>query len=466
MPTMPNGTGLVPFQICGLWISKTTRYTISQRGSAAVIIAFLLTGCANYDPLPLPVAAPLASSLSALQSRIPIVPPLQVSDVALLVLENSPDLHAIRAQRGVAQAQLLQAGLAPNPTVTGALLPLAAGIGTTTAWNAGLSYDIKSLITLRSRHLAAVSQAESVDASLLWQEWQTISQARLLAVGLMKGEQVLLILRQTQDLMAGRVERSRQALRRGNVTLLTTAPDLLALQTARTALFDQERLQLGRHHQMNALLGLLPEVSVPLAETPDLPEFDQVAVEHLIPDLAAHRPDLAALRLGYAAQDEKVRVAILSQFPNLSFGITGGSDNSNVRNIGPQIQLELPIFDHAQGLIANERATRQQLHDEYTARLTAATGQVIAMLSEMALQRRQLATARQDVADIKRTASQAQAALSAGAIDERSAVDLISARASKLLEIVALEQSLLEQQVAIDTLIGAGMPAIDIGATP
>ena len=174
--------------------------------------------------------------------------------------------------------------------------------------------------------------------------------------------------------------------------------------------------------------------------------------------MAERRPDLVALQFGYAAQDEKLRAAILAQFPNLTVGVTGGSDNSNVRNFGPQITLELPIFDHNQGNIAIERATRQQLRDEFAARLASAEGQVRAMVSEIALLSRQLVTARQQGALLRRSAAEAAAAFAAGNLDERGYLDLVMGGLAKDQEIIGLEQSLLEQQVAIATLVGAGMP--------
>ena len=201
---------------------------------------------------------------------------------------------------------------------------------------------------------------------------------------------------------------------------------------------------------------------LPLTDTPDLPSFDPNAVERALPTLAERRPDLIALQLGYRAQDAKLRAAILAQFPNLNFGISGGSDNSNVRNIGPQIAMELPIFDRNQGNVAIERATRQQLHDEYAARLAAADGQVRAMLTEIALLRRQLDLSRRDLASTARAAQAATAALAAANLDERSYVELVSARYAKEQEILSLEQSMLEQEVAIATLIGAGMPPVSL----
>jgi len=94
--------------------------------------------------------------------------PLTVSEVAVLAVQNNPDLRAVRQQHGVAQAQLLQAGLLPNPQVTGAMLPLVAGLGTTTAWNAGISEDIRSLITLSTRRRSARESARQVDAQIVW----------------------------------------------------------------------------------------------------------------------------------------------------------------------------------------------------------------------------------------------------------------------------------------------------------
>jgi outer membrane protein TolC len=403
----------------------------------------------------------LSDSLDGLQHDGMKLPArLTVSQVALLAVRNNPDLRAARAQHGVAQAQVLQAGLLPNPQLTGSFLPILAGPGTTPAWSAGISEDIRALITLSSIRRAARSSARQIDAQILWQEWQVIGQARLLAVDIIEAERILALLARNRDLLAARYNKSRQAVSAGNETLMVSAPDLAALQTITAQLNDQKRQQLARQHQLNALLGLAPDVAVPLDQTPDIPPWNADAVARTLPTLPERRPDLVALQLGYRAQNAKLRTAVLSRFPNLVFGVTGGSDNTNVRTAGPQITLELPIFNQNQGNIAIESATRQQLHDEYAARLTAAVGQVRAMIAEIDLLNRQLREVRQQLAGTRRVAAQAESAFNAGNLDERSYVDLVGARLTKEQEIVTIEQSLLDQQVAIATLIGAGMPAI------
>ncbi|WP_204314405.1 hypothetical protein, partial [Klebsiella aerogenes] len=77
-------------------------------------LGLTVAGCAHYAPAPLPEAAPLAPALAA----IPDLPArsLTIGDVAALAVTRNPDLQAARARRGVAEAQLVQAGVLPNPS--------------------------------------------------------------------------------------------------------------------------------------------------------------------------------------------------------------------------------------------------------------------------------------------------------------------------------------------------------------
>ena len=423
--------------------------------------AGLLAGCATYSPLPLPAAPQLSASVDRLSHDQPLpAGHLTVAQVTALAVQNNPDLRAIRAQHGVAQAQLIQAGVLPNPQLSLALLPLVAGFGTTTAWNAALSFNFGALVTYRTRQEAAQKTVQQVDADILWQEWQVAGQARLLAVDLIEGRRSMVLLTQARDLLAQRGQRLEGALAAGNVTLADATPYLSALQLTQTQLNDLQRRLLTQRHQLNALLGLAPEVVVPLADSVDLPPLDPAAIEQDLPSLPHRRPDLVALQLGYAAQDARLRTALLMQFPNLIFGVSGGSDNANVRNAGPTASLGLPIFDRNQGGVAIEQATRVQLHEEYAARLTAAAGEVRARLSEIAATERQLEQARADLPVAEQRAARAEAALRTRDIDQRTYVDLVNARLARAAQIVILEQTLLEQQVAIATLVGAGLPSV------
>ena len=85
-------------------------------------------GCESYQPAPLPATPVLTASINGLRAPgVDTSGALRVSDIAALAVANNPDLAAARTQRRVAQAQVFQAGILPNPTVTAAILPLAAG---------------------------------------------------------------------------------------------------------------------------------------------------------------------------------------------------------------------------------------------------------------------------------------------------------------------------------------------------
>jgi outer membrane protein TolC len=180
----------------------------------------------------------------------------------------------------------------------------------------------------------------------------------------------------------------------------------------------------------------------------------------MLDDLPQRRPDLIALQLGYRAQEETVRGAILAQFPALILGGSYASDTSHVYTVGPTITLDLPIFNRNQGNIAIARATRQKLHDEFAARLTAANGEIGAMLSRQHLLETQIAAARRQLATSRRIADRAETAFTNGNIDERGYIDLTMTRIAKQQEIIAIEQLLLEQRVALTTVLGIGMPAV------
>ena len=429
--------------------------------AAAFLLAVLATGCARYDALPLQTHTPLRRSIAELDhDAMAAGHRLLVDEVIRLAVLNNPDLRAIRAQQGVARAQLLQAGILPNPSVNGVYTPVLSGPGITPAWSAGISQDIRSLITLSSRRKSAAAAAQQIDASILWQEWQVIGKARLLVVQIVGGERASALLRATRMVLAERYRRTKWAVATGDADLTTLSPDLAALGDVEKQIDDLNRQQQTHRHDLNALLGLSPGVAVALLQVAEPPAVDDAAVQAALDSLADRRPDLVALRFGYASQDAKLRSAILSQFPTLNVGLTGGSDTSNIRTIGPQITLELPIFDRNQGNIAIERATRQQLRAEFSSRLATAASEVGALVDDIGLTRQQLPPLRARTREAQQVGRQAEAAFAAGNLTERTYVDFVSARLARQQELLGLEQSLREQQVALDTLIGAGMPVV------
>lgn len=442
------------------------RRTLPRLALAALAALSGMAGCARYTALPLATAPPLAADVRSLARAETIVgtEPLSVARVVDLVLANNPDLKAARLRRAIAAGQTRQAGVLPNPSLTGAFLPLLSGGGSVPAWNVGLSQDIKALLTYRTRRRAAVDSERQIAADIVWQEWQVAGQARQVAGDLILGAASRQSYVAAFQLLAARNAKLEQALAARNVTLVTVAPDRVALQSARTALNALDQRQLALMHQLDTLLGLSPDVVVPLAMRIDLPRFDPAAIRAGLATLPDRRPDLIALRLGYAAADEQFRQAIVAQFPDVVLGGSVSSDSSKVINSGPNAAIGLPIFDRNQGNVTITRATRAQLHADYAARLATAIGTVGALLREIEQLSAQLAVARRDLPAARSAAERAQAAFGASNIDERGYVDLVYNRFAKEQEIMTLELALLDRQVAIQTLVGDSLPTVDLRA--
>lgn len=428
---------------------------------ACTLAALALGGCATYAARPLDLAVSGATSLALLRHDASLAERLTPDAIARLALDNNPDLVATRTQRGVADAQRHAAGLLPNP-VLGVSYAEVIGGGGTPAWSANLGQDIKALVTLSARRDAARAAAQSVDAAVLWQEWQTMQKARLAAVDVIAGERELDPLRDDAALWTQRVATDRRALDAGDATLTALAPDLAALADARKRLDEAERAQAARRRDLAMLVGLAPSVPLALVDEAQLPPVDAASVHAQLADLPNQRPDLIALQLGYRAQEAKLRAAVLAQFPTLTIGPAFARDNSNVKSAGPQLSMDLPVFDRNQGAIATERATREQLRAEFEARLVAARAEVESLLADHADAQRQLDAQRDLLAQLEPAARHADVALANGDFDERSYVDLATARNAKRQDVLALERLLDQQRVAIAALVGDGMPRAEM----
>ncbi len=379
----------------------------------------------------------------------------------MIAVVNNPDLKAARDQVGIAGAQAFAAGLLPNPALSFSYGFLISGAGATVdSVSATLAADIVPLLTRSARRLAAAANERSVRLNLLWQEWQVVSQARTLFTRAVALDRQRAVAAKSRHLFSDRYQRSNIAMQQGNETLPTVASDLTALQAAETQLYDLDQLILKNRHDLDALLGLAPEVQLRLAQTMSVPAIDAAKLKTILPQLARRRPDLLALAAGYEAEEQKFRQAIIEQFPKINIAPNYTNDTTPVYTSGPSFTISLPIFDRNQGNIAVGRATRQRLHDEYQARLDAAYGAAARLVTEIDLLETQHRTSLAGVRRLRDAAAVADRAYAAGNLDERSWVDLEASLFANEIESIKLEATLLEQRILLQTLIGSDLPTL------
>jgi outer membrane protein TolC len=434
------------------------------------LVALALAGCASYAPRPLPshVNLPLSASAISIEPAHlgkrwshPFNPAdgLDMDEVAMLAVANNPQLRQARDGLGIARAQSFAAGLLPDPQLgITSDHPQNGSTGNTNAFNFNLSYDLNALLLRSSRVGAASADEQRVNLELLWQEWQVVSQARLLFTRLVAQQALLAQSQAAQNLLAERYQRSRQALAAGNLTLDVASADLSALQAVERQINDLERSRLQNRASLNSLLGLAVGAPLHLTGQPVAAAMDTSPERADLERRLNRRPDLLALQAGYRSQEAKFRGAVLAQFPALNIGLTRARDTSGLTTLGFGLSLSLPILNGNRGNIAIEHATRKKLFDEYQDRLNSAYNEIETALENLPLLRGQLQRTRQGVTELETTARRAEAAYHAGNMAAPDYVRLQTALLDKQTEAINLQEALMEQQIALETLLGSDLP--------
>jgi outer membrane protein TolC len=447
-----------------------------RQARLAPMLPLLLSACVAYHAKPLDSVAPPPDSVTKLtvdaskmptpalrQHRFDPSDGLDATEVAMLAVANNPDLRLMRDDLGIQKAQAFSAGLLPDPQLSWSQdFPMGSPAGTSTAFAVGITQDITALLLRSSVVKAAKLDTKAVELNLLWAEWQMVAQSRAL-FDRVRADQALL--QDLQDALPNYDQlyhAIEAASARGNLSAdVADGPLLAAADLKRQISETQQRLD-QEQHDLRALLGLSEQAPLNLVDDPAQPEDAATIPADIDQRLAAlpqRRPDLLALQTGYQAEEQRVRLAVLQQFPAITVGFNRARDNSNVNSRGYSIGVTLPIFNRGRGAIAVETATRQRLFDEYQARLAAARSDVDRLRIELPIVERQLQDSRRDAARLRQDQKAATQAFAAGRLDWNTFLTLSSAALTKQVESVQLALTLEEQKNLLRTLLGSELPA-------
>lgn len=442
------------------------------------LLGLLLAGCATYHPLPLArgagpsgiadVRVPTASMPTPALRAHPFDPAngLDVTEVAMLAVANDPQLKVQRDKAGVAHAQAYAAGLLPDPSVSYEHDRPAGNSpqGTTTAYTAGLALDLGNFVTRSARVKSARAGAREVDLDLLWSEWQVIAEARTLFDRVYFLRARVARLQRERTALAPLQAAITRALHAGDLTYEVAGAGLGAAADAASQLGDAQRRLDQAERDLHNLLGLDAAVPLHLTGAPFAVDPGANDVQRALADMARRRPDLLALQAGYRAQDEKLRAAILAQFPAITVGFVKARDNGNISSNGLSIALSLPLFDGNRGNIEVERATRRQLHDDYSVRLLADRNDVQQLFADLQSDHALHATLATHAVQMAEACAAAEANFAAGRLDWPTYLAIRANALSADTALLTVEQDSHATAIALDALVGSWPDASN--ATP
>lgn len=395
-----------------------------------------LSACATYSAAPLPedtlatsLQVPSQDALRVLISELPN--PLQASvvlnfddglgpdEAAVLAVVLNPYLKALRAGRGVSSAELLIAGLLPEPSLAlGADVP-TGGIttGAVTGYVAGLDWAISDLIGRSARRDVAQAEAASLDLDILWQESLVAGRVRGIVCSLGA-------LREARRFVDGQiaigeadVTRVEAAVGAGQLTAMELAAQETSLATSRASRVQLDAEDAAMTLELATAIGLPPGIDIEVQVVEGFQGTSPRALPELLGGLEARRLDLMALRRGYESQEERVRVAILGQIPRVSLGPVFNRDTGDLQTLGLGLAIDLPIFGRSKGEIALQRATRTAMFAEYTARVNEARASIASAVGRFDALRLQLKVLRDQQALQESLVARLRAGLDQGYVD-------------------------------------------------
>ena len=434
----------------------------------------LLAGCSTYQPqaltdqtvqqkLQTPTAAEL--SIQAAQIKHPYlkVIPFNIQDglspdeAAILAVLRNPELRAARDHHGVANAQLLQAGLLPNPRLSYNFSALNGGLdkGKVTGLGLGLEWEITALITQANKVTGAEAEQQAVDLHIAWQEWQFAQAAKIAVYQLAVYTKQQALLEEINQRLEDNRLRMQEAAEQGLVTEL----DQVAASTAKNAIdvrlqaiTQQKNQQLQR---LNRALGLRPYDVINLQQNITLPDSLMMpSYDHLTANLSKRRLDLMALQQGYQNQEEQLHIAVLQQFPKISIGFTQTKNNSDYYTLGAGVAVTLPIFDQNQGTIALATATRQQLFDEYTNRVFQAKADIAELLVTIASLNKQIDSVNHAIPELENLVKSYQLAIEHWQVDVLNYYTAWNNWTDKRVELLSLQLQSVEARTALEIATG------------
>jgi cobalt-zinc-cadmium efflux system outer membrane protein len=279
-----------------------------------------------------------------------------------LALVNNPELGAMYEELGVSQADMVQAGLLRNPTF-GADLGLPISHGSLSEMRFSLVQDFLDLFVLPLRKEIARDQFEADTLRVAHRALQVAADAEQAFVAAEASSELVALRRTVVDTARAANELSEKQLAAGNINALDRAGEQAAYEQARLDLAREEVTELEARERLNRLLGLWGEtttwklaealpMSLP-AQEPPLAHLESFAIDQRL-DVASARTQATLL---HKATDLARSTRAIGR---LEIGVDYHRDPNGPRVIGPNLVIELPIFDQRQATIARLEAQERQ----------------------------------------------------------------------------------------------------------
>lgn len=284
-----------------------------------------------------------------------------------IALLNNRDQQALYAELGIAQADLVQAGLFKNPLLDAAVFFPLSGARPDFQLSVVVGFLDVLYVPLRKRVAAAAFEEAKLRVTGAVLEF--VGQVRT-AFYVHQADAQMLDLRQTiVQALSASFDVSRRLHDAGNVSDLDLARDRAQMEASKLALRVAEVSARQSREQLNVWMGLWGnatrwEIEPRLPDLPPSPvvaeDVERVAVSRSL-DLSSARQRivLAGQQLGYTRATALI--------PDAEIGAGAEREGDEAWKVGPVLTVPIPLFDQGQARVGRAAAELRRAQQEYYA---------------------------------------------------------------------------------------------------
>ncbi len=282
-------------------------------------------------------------------------------EAVAIALWNSPSFQVTLADLGIARADVVEAGLLRNP-IFSLLFPLGPK---QLEWT--LQFPLEALWQRPRRVAAAQANAQAIGERLVWDALTLVAQARTAHADAVIADRRLQLTIENADLVQRLAGITEARFRGGDISELEARS---ARNDAARALVVRQAVE---HDRSLARLTLAATLGLDvLADELDPVPGDRVDPSACGTDLArleealASRPDVRAAEIGIEAAAERARWEDSRVFALIGV-LDANGEGVDGYELGPGVNLDLPIFSRNQGAIGRAEAELERATHQYAA---------------------------------------------------------------------------------------------------